>query len=150
MPGARPFPNGLKEEVVPLGAHLVRAHRFDSVDGQYRMLYAAEKIDGAFVETVLRNPVGRILRRSFVDARGWSVIRIQRKLVLAKLRDEGLQWHGVDASISTSDDYAASRSIAAALHREFPMSTASPTDRAMITASSASRSSTASCPTISR
>jgi len=95
-------------------------HRFDAPSGEYRVLYAAERLEGAFVESVLRRPAGRVLRRSFVDQRTWTPLRLGRSVTLAKILDEGLQFHRVDASVSTSDDYAASRSLALALYTDFP------------------------------
>ncbi|NTG04848.1 RES family NAD+ phosphorylase [Agrobacterium rhizogenes] len=94
-------------------------NRFDAPAGEFRTLYAAERLEGAFVETVLRRPTGRILRRSFVEERGWSVVRPLRPLRLAKLFDEGLQFHQIDAGEISSDDYRPSRALAAALHHEF-------------------------------
>jgi len=50
----------------------------------------------------------------------WTRLRPARSLTLAKILDEGLQFHGVDASVSASEDYAASRAFALALHTDFP------------------------------
>ncbi|NEJ20367.1 RES domain-containing protein [Rhizobium leguminosarum] len=94
--------------------------RFDAPAGQYRLLYAAQRLEGAFVETVLRRPANRIVRRAFVEERMWTPHRLQRPLVLAKLMDEGLLFHGVDASISAGADYAPSRALALALHQDYP------------------------------
>lgn len=95
-------------------------NRFDAPSGEYRVLYAAERLEGAFVESVLRRPAGRVLRRAFVEERMWTPLRLGRPLILAKVLDEGLQFHRVDAGVSASDDYAASRALALALHTEFP------------------------------
>ena len=95
-------------------------NRFDAPSAEYRVLYAAERLEGAFVESVLRRPAGRVLRRAFVEERMWTPLRLARALVLAKVLDEGLQFHGVDGAISASDDYAASRALALALYRDFP------------------------------
>ncbi|WSH69877.1 RES family NAD+ phosphorylase (plasmid) [Rhizobium ruizarguesonis] len=94
--------------------------RFDAPAGQYRLLYAAQRLEGAFVETVLRRPANRIVRRAFVEERMWTPLRLQRPLVLAKLMDEGLLFHRVDASISAGADYAPSRALALALHQDYP------------------------------
>ena len=83
-------------------------NRFDAPSGEYRVLYAAERLEGAFVESVLRRPAGRVLRRAFVEERMWTPLRLGRPLILAKVLDEGLQFHRVDAGVSASDDYAAS------------------------------------------
>ena len=94
-------------------------HRFDASDGEYRILYCAARLAGAFVESVLRRP-GRIVARGYVEERVWSDLTVRRMLRLAKLRDEGLHWHGTDAAISASDNYAAPRRLALALHAAFP------------------------------
>lgn len=117
-PTAR-FPSGLRIAALDAGDVVVRVHqkihgaiffgpapgatpqgRFDAPAGQYRLLYVAQRLEGAFVETVLRRPANRIVRRAFVEERMWTPLRLHRQLVLAKLMDEGLLFHGVDASIS--------------------------------------------------
>lgn len=94
-------------------------NRYDAPNGQYRMLYGAEELSGAFVEAVLRRP-GRILRRAFVEERAWSILRVRRPLKLAKLYDEGLQWHGVHAGTIGVDEYTPSRQLALDFYVEFP------------------------------
>lgn len=132
------FPSGLLTIVFDPGEIVVRIHhkdygpiffgppagvspqnRFDAPSGEYRILYAAERLEGAFVETILRRP-GRILRREFVDERMWTPLRLNRTMTIAKIMDEGLQFHRVDASISSGDDYAEPRALALALHTDFP------------------------------
>ena len=114
-PTAR-FPSGLRVTALDPGDVIVRVHReahgaiffgpaagvapqgrFDAPSGQFRLLYAAQRLEGAFVETVLRRPANRIVRRAFVEQRMWTPLRLQRQIVLAKLMDEGLLFHGVDA-----------------------------------------------------
>ena len=133
------FPRGVLAEIIPVGTIIVRMHhesrgplwfgprpgispqhRFDAPGGEYRMLYCAARLAGAFVESVLRKPAGRIVARAYVDDRVWSELTVRRMLRLAKLRDEGLHWHGTDAAVSASDNYAASRRLALALHAAFP------------------------------
>jgi hypothetical protein len=111
--GAALFPRGMRAEVLPAGSVLVRVHhlahdavwfgprpglppqhRFDAPAGEYRTLYCAARLAGAFVESVLRKPAGRIVTRAYVEERGWSEITARRALRLVKLRDEGLHWHG--------------------------------------------------------
>ena len=137
--GAALFPRGLLAEVLPAGSVLVRVHhlahdavwfgprpgvppqhRFDAPAGEYRTLYCAARLGGAFVESVLRKPAGRIVARAYVEERGWSELTTLRVLRLAKLRDEGLHWHGTDAMVSASNDYSVPRSISLALYRAFP------------------------------
>ena len=137
--GAALFPRGMRAEVLPAGSVLVRVHhlahdavwfgprpglppqhRFDAPAGEYRTLYCAARLAGAFVESVLRKPAGRIVTRAYVEERGWSEITARRALRLVKLRDEGLHWHGTDAAISALDDYGVPRRMAHALHAAFP------------------------------
>ncbi|WP_245431812.1 RES family NAD+ phosphorylase [Rhizobium sophoriradicis] len=134
-PTAR-FPAGLLPTQLDAGEIVVRVHRkgqgavffgppagrppqnrFDASAGEYGVLYAARRLEGAFVETLLRRPAGRIVRRDFIEERQWTPIRLERPLILAKIMDEGLLFHGVDASVSASDDYGPSRALARSLQR---------------------------------
>jgi hypothetical protein len=137
-PTAR-FPAGLLSIQLDAGEIIVRIHRkghgavffgpsagrppqgrFDALGGEYGILYAARRLEGAFVETLLRRPSGRIVRRDFIEERQWTPIRLERPLILAKIMDEGLLFHGVDASVSASDDYGPSRALALDLYNDFP------------------------------
>lgn len=134
------FPNGIRTQVLPAGSTIFRihqqnqgpiwfgpkpgdrpAHRFDATGGEYHVMYAAGSLDGAFVETVLRGKTrAKILARAFLDQRAWTELRVKRDLILVKLYDDGLLWHGTDASVSACDSYAVPREIAGSLHAEFP------------------------------
>ncbi len=137
-PTAR-FPAGLLPMQLDAGEIIVRIHRkgqgavffgpgagkppqnrFDAPAGEYGILYAARRLEGAFVETLLRRPSGRIVRRDYIEERQWTPIRLERPVILAKIMDEGLLFHGVDASVSASDDYALSRALAFDLYNDFP------------------------------
>ncbi|WFU06813.1 RES domain-containing protein (plasmid) [Rhizobium sp. CB3171] len=93
-PTAR-FPSALRITALDAGDVVVRVHqkihsavffgpppgaspqgRFDAPAGQYRLLYAAQRLEGAFVETVLRRPANRIVRRAFVEERMWTPLRL--------------------------------------------------------------------------
>lgn len=136
-PTAR-FPAGLLTTQLDAGEIIVRIHRkgqgavffgpgagkppqnrFDAPAGEYGVLYAAGRLEGAFVETLLRRPSGRIVRRDYIEERLWTPIRLERPLTLAKIMDEGLLFHGVDASVSASDDYRPSRALALDLYNDF-------------------------------
>ena len=123
--------------VLPAGALIVRVHhvtrgavffgpspgsrpgnRFDAPNGEFRVLYASARLEGAFVETILRRPKHRILRRAFVDERAWTVLRLVSSVRLAKVFDEGLQALGVDAGEIGAEDYALSRALALRIHTE--------------------------------
>lgn len=138
MPESTPsrFPQGLLTIDLPAGATIIRVHRhtngavyfgpsagkpaecrFDALHSEYRILYAAVNLEGAFVETVLRRP-RRIFRRAFVEERGWTTLAVKRTLKLAKLYDEGLQFHGTDAGLIGAEDYTESRALALSIHQE--------------------------------
>jgi hypothetical protein len=137
-PPTASFPNGIKTEVLAAGSDFLRIHhqdngpiwfgpkpglppanRFDASGGEYRVLYAAEGLDGAFAETILHGRTKeRILTRANVNLRAWTAIQTRRDLVLVKLYDEGLFWHGTDAGVSASNDYSEPRRLALALYRE--------------------------------
>jgi hypothetical protein len=132
------FAKGLLSVDVPKDSELVRIHwqtngpvffgpkpgmppsnRFDAPGGEYRVLYAAAELPGAYVETVLRHPY-RIMRRREADERAASRLQAQRRLQLAKVMDEGLQWHGIHAGEISVDDYGPSRQLALDFHTAFP------------------------------
>lgn len=136
--GRSRFERGLLSAEIPQGAELVRIHsqaygpiffgpkpgalpsnRFDAPGGEYRILYAAAELPGAYVETVLRRPF-RVMRRSEADKQAVSRLQVQRTLTLAKVMDEGLQWHGIHAGEISVDDYGPSRQLALDLHSAFP------------------------------
>ena len=95
------------------------AYRFDAPGGEYRTMYAAEEIDGAFVETILHGKTDKqIVAKEFVDQRAWTVIAVRRPLMLMKLYDDGLFWHRTDASVSAANDYTESRRVALAAFQE--------------------------------
>lgn len=49
----------------------------------------------------------------------WTPLRLGRALTLAKIMDEGLLFHGVDASVSATEHYGPSRNLALALYEDF-------------------------------
>lgn len=137
-PVPRPFPSGLRPVTLDEGERIVRVHRtsngpiwfgpapgvlpanrFDAPAGEYRTLYAAHRLTGGFVETILRKN-RRILTRAFVEQFQWTVLRVERPLTLAKLYDEGLAWHGTTNDICAGDDYAEPRALARDLYLSFP------------------------------
>jgi hypothetical protein len=132
------FGNGPKFEILPVGATIVRIHhkdygaiwfgpepgeppryRFDAPGGEYRVLYLSAALRGAFVETILHKPMGRIIARRYVDERAWTVLSPRRELKLVKVRDDGLHWYGLDANISASTDYRETRRVALAFFQHY-------------------------------
>jgi hypothetical protein len=134
------FPRGVKAEILETGSAIIRIHhqdngaiwfgpkpglppayRFDAPAGEYRMMYAAAAIEGAFVETILHGKAEQqIVSQAYIDQRAWSELTILRPLTLLKLYDDGLFWHRTDASISAMPEYTRSRQIALAAFRETP------------------------------
>lgn len=134
------FPRGVKTEVLEVGTKIIRIHhrnqnaiwfgpkpglppayRFDAPGHEYRTLYAASALDGAFVETILHGrSADQIVSRAYVNQRAWTAISVLRPLTLVKLYDEGLFWHRTDARVSATDDYREPRRIALAAFREVP------------------------------
>jgi hypothetical protein len=84
--------------------------RFDAPSGEFRTLYAAEELDGAFAETVLRK-AARIIAWPVVVKRSWSVLELQRDLELAQLHGDGLAAHGVTSDICAGDNYGPSQTL---------------------------------------
>lgn len=139
MVGRHDFSEGLLEWLIPARTPFIRIHhesrgpvwfgpgaghppayRFDAPAGEFGVMYVAEHLEGAFVETVLRKRTGRIVVRTFVEARQWTRLSSDRPLVLAKAFDEGLSFHGLDSNISSSDSYADCQAFALAVHSTFP------------------------------
>jgi hypothetical protein len=132
------FRRGIKSEVLETGSTLVRIHhrdngaiwfgpkpglppayRFDALAGEYRMMYVAAAIEGAFVETILHGKTEeQLVSRAYIEQRAWSEFTTVRPFKLMKLYDEGLFWHGTDAGISAMPSYVASRRIALAAYHE--------------------------------
>jgi hypothetical protein len=134
------FPKGAKTEILPVGSKILRIHhedndaiwfgpaldkppayRFDATAGQYRVMYAAAAIDGAFAETILHGRTeSQIVSRALVQRRAWTELTLQRPLTLMKLYDDGLFWLRTDARISAADDYRAPRKLAIDAYQECP------------------------------
>ncbi len=82
-------------------------------------MYAAAAIEGAFVETILHGKTEeQLVSWAYVEQRAWTELTTLRPFKLIKLYDEGLFWHGTDASISAVPSYTRSRQIALAAFRE--------------------------------
>jgi hypothetical protein len=155
------FRRGIKSEILEAGSSIIRIHhkdsgaiwfgpkpglppafRFDAPAREYRTMYAAIAIGGAFVETVLHGRTEeQIVGRAFVEQRAWTEFTSFRPLKLMKLYDDGLFWHGTDASISAMPSYATSRQIALLHSTKGPIWTGSCTGLVTIMGSFALRSS---------
>jgi hypothetical protein len=96
-------------------------NRFDSIAGAFGVLYLAEQFEGAFVETVLRNPRMRFVSESYVTSRAVSELICGRELRLVDLHGRGLSRVGATNAISTGP-YAPCRIWSDYLrsHRDLP------------------------------
>lgn len=122
---ARPPPDWLPRAKLPLTAHsagtvFVRIHRtglapihfspgngrppagrFDSAAGRFGVLYLALGLEGAFVETVLRNPARRLVGLGEITARSLTLLASTREFSLVQMHGAGLQALGVDNAVTT-------------------------------------------------
>jgi hypothetical protein len=83
------------------GAGNPPTYRFDPTSGRFGILYIAFDVEGAIVETVVRNP-----ERNYVDnvdliTRARSELRSNRDLRLVKIYGDGLSPLGTNNAIST-------------------------------------------------
>ena len=105
---------------LPFGSSLVRIHRaingpvfyspgpgrppagrFDSATGSFGVICLAFTFEGAFAETVLRNPTRRLVGVGEIAGRSLAVLAPSRHVRLVEMRGAGLQALGVDNSITT-------------------------------------------------
>lgn len=112
--------SGLPIDVVPAGQILYRVHRtqlepiffgpqrgqlpvyrFDSSSGRFGVLYVGLGFNGAFAETLLRNPQRLMVSYPDIAARAMSEVRCERALRVVRLHGTGLQQVGTDNAIST-------------------------------------------------
>lgn len=94
--------------------------RFDAPAGEFKTLYVAATLTGAFVETVLRR-AARIVARPFVDQRAFSILTTLRPLRLVQLHGQGLIQLGVTGDVCAGDIYAPSQRLALALYEAYEL-----------------------------
>jgi hypothetical protein len=104
-----------------IGTRQRATNRFDSLTGAFGVLYVAEHFEGAFVETVLRNPRMRFVSENYVVLRAVSELICDRELRLVDLHGRGLARVGTTNAISTGP-YEGSRTWSDYLwsHRDRP------------------------------
>ena len=61
----------------------------------------AQSLEGAFAETVLRNPQRRLIDPAEITSRAVSVLGLSRTVRLVEMRGRGLQALGTDNAVST-------------------------------------------------
>jgi RES domain-containing protein len=76
-------------------------YRFDSASGNFGVLYAARQFEGAFVETILRNPQLTFVSRNYVTLRCVTELAFGRDLRLVDMHGRGLSRIGTTNAIST-------------------------------------------------
>jgi hypothetical protein len=76
-------------------------YRFDSASGSFGVLYAAREFEGAFVETILRNPQLVFVSWNYVTLRCVTELAFGRDLRLVDMHGRGLSRIGTTNAIST-------------------------------------------------
>jgi RES domain len=72
------------------GRRRAPTYRFDSASGSFGVLYAAERLEGAFVETILRNPQLTFVSQNYIRLRCVTELTFSRDLRLVDMRGRGL------------------------------------------------------------
>ena len=75
--------------------------RFDSATGRFGVMYLALTFEGAFAETVLRNPARRLVAMGEIAGRSLAFIAAARPLRLVQMHGAGLQRLGADNAVTT-------------------------------------------------
>lgn len=75
--------------------------RFDSANGSFGVIYLAFTFEGAFAETVLRNPARKLVSAGEIAGRSLAVLAPSRPVRFVQMRGAGLQALGMDSSINT-------------------------------------------------
>jgi hypothetical protein len=93
-------------------------YRFDDPAGIYGVLYAAHRLEGAFVETHLRKPSRRYVDRADLVQRRWSRLQVVRPLRLLPLYGRYLAQVGATAEVThgPADRYDLPRRWSSAIH----------------------------------
>lgn len=91
-------------------------YRWDAPDGSFGVLYAAAKVEGAFVETCCWNTDSKDLSEAFVFARGVAILKPSRPLSLVDLTGKGKARLGVDGRLTSGDEYDLCRQWAKAFY----------------------------------
>jgi hypothetical protein len=76
-------------------------YRFDSLTGTFGVLYLGQHFEGAFAETVLRNPQRRFVSQNYVTLRAVSELTAGRDLKVVDFHGPGLSAAGLTNAIST-------------------------------------------------
>jgi hypothetical protein len=77
------------------------AGRFDSAAGLFGVLYLAFTFEGAFAETILRNPSRQLVSFGEIAGRSIASLALSRTIRLVRMQGPGLQALGVDNATTT-------------------------------------------------
>lgn len=77
------------------------AGRFDSATSRFGVMYLAVTFEGAFAETVLRNPARRLVAMGEIAGRSLAFVAPPRPLRLVQMHGAGLQRLGADNALTT-------------------------------------------------
>ncbi len=101
----------------PLRLARTRSNRFDSPTYRYGVLYAAENLDGALIETFGRNLTIRLLQLADLEARHLALVHASRSLRFVDLTGRGLAGLGADSRLWAGDDYEISQAWSRAFYK---------------------------------
>lgn len=90
--------------------------RFNSPNGSYGVLYAAQEKRGAFAETFLRQPGLTLIPLDLVNSKALAILQTLRELNLIKLRGTGLGRLGATAEVVHGVPYTVSQEWSNALY----------------------------------
>jgi hypothetical protein len=91
--------------------------RFNSPDAAYGVLYAADKLAGAFAETFLRKP-GQMIALDLIRKKTLVRLRALQPIKCIKLFGAGLARVGATAEVSHAGSYHLAQAWSAALHTQ--------------------------------
>jgi hypothetical protein len=75
--------------------------RFNDPEGRYGVLYVAEALEGAYIETVQNHIPARVIPRTDLEGRVMARLRFPRPLRVVDLTGAGLARLGLDNRVST-------------------------------------------------
>ena len=78
-----------------IGVRQPATNRFDSLTGAFGVLYVSKQFEGAFAETVLRNPLRRFVSQNYVSLRAVSEVAGSRDLKVVDFHGPGLSVVGL-------------------------------------------------------
>jgi len=73
--------------------------RLNAPDGSYGVLYCAEETSGAFAETFLRTPGGRLIDADLLSRKAYVRLQVRSELTIIKLAGPGLAILGATAEV---------------------------------------------------